>query len=254
MLTQKIVIRVAVVVGLALLVLAPNAIVGYVAAAPTYVSPNYGVDEVFMGAGGVNDASSANFRARASLGDTGVGNASSLNYQAYGGFTTTPDPYIQLIVNPVNTDIGYLDAATTAYTSATFIVRTYLASGYAVVNGSDPPKATSGAGEHTLAALTTPTAVSPGTEQFGINLVANSSPNVGANVNQIPDATYSFGQVASGYNTANLFKYIKGDTIASSAQSSGSSEYTVSYIYNIADDTPAGAYIFRHTIVATSTF
>jgi hypothetical protein len=209
---------------------------------------------VFMGAGGVNDASSANFRARASLGDTGVGNASSLNYQAYGGFTTSPDPYIQLIVNPVNTDIGYLSSSTTASTSATFIVRTYLASGYSVVNGSDPPKATSGAGEHTLNALLTPTAISAGTEQFGINLVANSNPTVGANVNQIPDASYSFGQVAAGYNTVNQFKYVKGETIASSAQSSGSSEYTVSYVYNISDETPAGAYIFRHVIIATSTF
>ena len=52
--------------------LSPMAVVQLALAAPTYSSTNYGVDEVFMGAGGLNDASSASYRARASLGDTGV--------------------------------------------------------------------------------------------------------------------------------------------------------------------------------------
>ena len=52
----------------------PN-IVLTVKAQPTYSSPSYGVDQVFFGSGGVNDANSANYNARASLGDTGVGNS-----------------------------------------------------------------------------------------------------------------------------------------------------------------------------------
>lgn len=253
-LIQKLLNPVVLVAIFCAVISAPGIILARVSAAPTYVSPNYGVDEVFLGSGGVNDASSANFRARASLGDTGVGNSSSLNYQAYGGFTTTPDPYIELIVNPVSTELGYLSPSSTASTSATFLVRTYLASGYSVVNGSDPPVATITGGSHTLTALSTPTSPAAGTEQFGINLVANSSPTVGANVQQIPDNTYSFGQVTADYSTANLFKYVKGDSIAYSSQSSGSTQYTVSYMYNIADVTPGGEYVFKHIIIATSTF
>lgn len=225
-----------------------------VLAAPTYVSPSYGVDEVFMGSGGLNDASSTSYRARASLGDTAVGNASSTNYQAYGGFTTTPDPYIELTVNGINVDLGYLSTTATSYTSATFQVRTYLASGYVVVNGSDPPTNTAGTGPHVMTNLTAPTAPAVGTEQFGINLVANTSPSVGAAPQQIPDSNFSYGAAATDYNTANQYKYVKGDTIASSPKSSGYTLYTVSYIYNISEVTPSGEYHFNHVVVATSTY
>lgn len=228
-------------------------------AAPTYTSSSYGVDEVFMGSGGVNDANSASYKARASLGDTGVGNTGSASYQAYGGFTTTPDPYIEMNATTSSVDLGYLSTTTTATTTTTFTVRTYLASGYVVVNGSDPPTATSGAGTYTLTALSSPTASTTGTEQFGINLVANTVPaSLGGGVSkdpiQLPDATYSFGTAAAGYNATNQYKYAKGDTIASSAKSSGVTQYTVSYIYNIATATPAGQYTFNHVVVATSTY
>ncbi|MFO0882390.1 MAG: hypothetical protein U0491_02985 [Candidatus Saccharimonadales bacterium] len=223
-------------------------------AAPTYTSPSYGVDEVFMGSGGANDMSSANYQGRASLGDTGVGNSSSANYQAYGGFTTNADPYIELVVNPINTDLGYLSTSAAATTTATFTVRTYLASGYVVVNGSDPPLNTVNPTRY-LNALSSPTGYTTNTELFGINLVANTSPvTFGADPQQVPGPTYSYGAAAAGYNTTNQFKYVKGDTIASSASSSGSTTYTVSYIYGIDGNTPAGQYNFNHIIIATSTY
>lgn len=235
---------------------APWLFVSAVSAAPTYTSPSYGVDEVFMGAGGVNDASSASYRARASLGDTAVGNSSSTNFQANSGFVTSPDPYIELIASSGSIDLGYLSTSTTTTATATFSVRTYLASGYEVGIASDPPKVTGVPGTHTLATNSTPTApASPGTEQFGMNLVANTAPStVGANPAQIPDATYSFGQVDAAYATPNLFKFVKNDRIAYSNKSSGQTDYTISYIFNISDVTPAGTYVFDQVIVATSTF
>ena len=247
--------RCAGIIALLGIIISPGIFTGFASAVPTYTSSSYGVDEVFMGSGGVNDASSASYRARASLGDTGVGNSGSANFQAYGGFTTTPDPYIELNATTSSTDLGYLSTGSTATTTTTFSVRTYLASGYVVVNGSNPPTATSGSASHTLAALSSPTAATPGTEQFGVNLVANTAPGTfGANPVQIPDASYSFGTAATGYNTANQYKYVKGDIIASSTKSSGFTQYTVSYIYNIATETPAGQYNFNHVIVATSTY
>lgn len=238
---------------------APLAYIEVASAAPTYSSSTYGVDEVFMGSGGANDMSSATYKGRASLGDTVVGNSASGTYQSYGGFVTTSDPFIELIVTPVNTDLDYLSHTSTATTTTSFTIRTYLASGYVVVNGSDPPLATSGAANHTLNALTSPTASSFGSEQFGINLVANSFPaSLGGGVSkdpeQLPGVSYSFGAAAAGYNTTNLYKYVKGDTIASSASSSGNTKYTISYIYNITDYTPAGEYKFNHIVIATSTY
>jgi hypothetical protein len=223
-------------------------------AAPTYTSPNYGVDEVFMGAGGLNDMSSASYSARASLGDIAVGNASSGNFQLYGGFTTTTDPFIEFIVDAANIDLGELKEDSTKSTSATFSLRTYLASGYEVVSVSEPPTMTSGT-SHVMATNASPTAPTIGTEQFGINLVANTSPtNIGADPVQIPDGTFGFGQVDDNYDNANLFKYTKNDRLAYSNSSTSFTEYTITYIYNIGGLTPAGLYVFNHILVATSTY
>jgi hypothetical protein len=231
-------------------------ITGIAQAEPTYVSPNYGVDEVFMGAGGLNDATSANYSARASLGDISIGNVNSASlYQAYGGYTTTTDPFIEFTVTGGTIDLGYLTDTATSYTTGTFTVRTYLAEGYSVITASDPPKVSGTPGTHMLATNGTPTAPTIGTEQFGINLAANTSPaSVGADPVQIPDATYSFGQVESDYSTPNLYKYTKGDRIAYSNKSSGTTQFTITYIYNIDDLTLAGEYVFNHILVATSVY
>lgn len=236
-------------------ILSPGAFTSLVLAAPTYSSPTYGVDEVFMGSGGVNDAASTNYRGRASLGDLGIGNSASTNYQAYGGFTTTPDPYIEMAVTTTNVDLGYLSTGSTTFTTNTFTVRTYLASGYVVVNAADPPKNTGPLGNF-LNALSSPTAPAIGSEQFGINLMLNDAPAVSgsADPQQIPSGAYSNGAAQAGYNTKNVYKYVKGDTIAGSSSSSGTTQYTISYMYNISSNTPSGQYDFNHIIVATSTY
>jgi hypothetical protein len=155
------------------------------------------------------------------------------------------------VVSNSSQDIGYLSTATATTATATFTVRAYLASGYVVTTGSDPPSN----GSHTMSTPSTPTASSVGTEQFAINLVANTNPtSFGADPAQIPDASYSFGEAAANYDTANVYKYTKGDTIASSSKSSGVTQYTVSYLYNISAITPAGLYTFSHVIIATATY
>jgi hypothetical protein len=127
------------------------------------------------------------------------------------------------------------------------------------VNASDPPSTGAGPTLHYLTGLTSQTASTTSTEQFGINVVANTLPaslsgGVSKNPQQVPDATYSFGTAATGYDTANQYKYVKGDTIATSPKSSGTTIYTISYIYNISAVTPAGLYLLSHVLVATSTY
>ncbi len=227
-------------------------------------STNYSVDEAFFGTGGQLcdpgvSGYSASYCATSAAGETVVGNTSSTNYQAQGGQNTYREEYIELIVPAVNVNLGILSSGAAATTSATFSVKTYLASGgYSVINASDPPKYAN----QVLTALTSPTTSSPGTEQFGINLVANSSPSVGANLLRgtvaNPDNTvpyFSNGAVATGYNTTNQFKYVKGEEIANSGGvSSGFTTYTISYLYNISNATPSGEYILNHSLVATSTY
>lgn len=215
-------------------------------------STNYQIEESYIGPGGQLDSSSASYEARASLGDTGVGYSSSTNFGLWAGYTTTTDPFIELVVAPASIDLGVLDTASASYTSGTFYVRTYLASGYVVTTASDPPQTN---GPTYLAAMTSGGTSSPGTEQFGINLVANTSPGTfGADPVQVPDGTFSYGYAATGYDTANNFRYNKGDVIAQSDSSSSRTDYTISYLYNISDLTVGGQYTLNHSVVATSTY
>ena len=214
-------------------------------------SNNYQIEESYIGPGGQLDSSSASYEARASLGDTGIGYSSSTNFGLWAGYTTTDVPFIEMVVTPATIDLGVLDVASASYTQAVFYVRTYLASGYVVSTVSDPPTSSG----NFLAPMTAGGTSSPGTEQFGINLVANTSPaTYGANPQQFPDGSFGFGFVATGYDTTNNFRYNKGDIIARSNSSSGRTDYTISYLYNISDLTIAGLYTLNHTIVATSTY
>jgi hypothetical protein len=219
--------------------------------ADTSSSTNYRVDQTFFGSGGVLEASSANYKSKQTLGEIGIGNTASTNYGAYAGFNTSDAPYIEFVTTWATIDLGNFSSSSATTTNATFYVRAWQAEGYVVRTESNPPTN----GTYTMNALTSQTASSAGTEQFGINLVSNTSPTTfGSAPQQVPDNTFSFGTVAAGYNTTNVYKYVSGDTIAQSTKSSSITIYTVSYLFNISDVTPAGQITFVHNMVATGTY
>ncbi|HSX35660.1 MAG TPA: hypothetical protein VLH84_01860 [Patescibacteria group bacterium] len=226
-------------------------------------SSHYQVNEVFFGAGGDLHDCSASYCAKLSAGEIAAGNTAGTAFRAQAGFNTDRQPYLAFSVAGSSTDLGTLSTIGTATSTGTFAVKTYLASGYVVQLASDAPT-NNGSNVHTLNPLTSATASVVGTEQFGINLVDNltncidgihhAPANFGANPVQVPDSTFSFGTVASGYDTCGLYKYNKGDAIALSSQSSGETDYTLSFIYNISPVTPDGLYTYNGVLVATSTF
>ena len=214
-------------------------------------SSNYQVNEVFFGSGGELNACSTSYCSKQSIGETSVGNTSSPNYQAQAGFNTNREPYLEFTVSNTNVDLGTLTATTTKTATSSFSVKSYLAHGYVVSNASDAPTN----GSYIMQTLSVPTSSQVGSEQFGINLVANTDPIIfGAYPSHTPDSTFSFGQVGLDYSNPDLYKYLKGDVVAMSAQSSSYTSYTISYIFNISHVTPGGSYLFHHVLVATSTF
>lgn len=215
-------------------------------------SPNYEVDQVYFGTGS-QDASSSNYQSQATVGDLGIGFTSSANYGAYAGFNTTDEPYLEFVVTGNNIDLDYLETTQTKTANGTFYVRAWQASGYSITTESSPPENSNQT--HSLSPMAIAGGPVTGTEQFGINLVANTVPtSFGADPQQVPDNTFSFGQVASGYDTANNYKYVKGETVAESSQSTSVTIYTMSYIFNIEENTPSGQYTFNHILVATATY
>jgi hypothetical protein len=223
-----------------------------------YSSNHYQANELFFGAGGDTNQSSANYNASVSAGSLGVGNYASTNYRIYSGFLTPNEPFLELGIDTASVDLGTVDPATTQAGAATFHVRAYLDSGYTVQTLSQPPSYTSGSQTHTLTAMSTLGSSAVGTEQFGINLVHNTSPaTVGSDPAPQPDGTFATGVAATGYNTANQYKYVVGATIANTPPGSsgwGLTIYTISYIANASIITPAGSYSMVQDLVAIATF
>jgi hypothetical protein len=218
----------------------------------TYVialqSTNYRFDESVVGASGLMQSNSANYQGSNSVGDLATGNAASANFQVNAGSQTTNDPTLSFSINGAGVNFGSFTASNATVTTANFSVSNYTSYGYVVqVVGNTPTN-----GSHTLPAMTTTGASQAGTEQFGINLVANTLPfSVGTN----PDnGQFGFGTVATNYGTSNQYRYVSGETIASAPKSSGVTTYTISYLVNVAGLTPGGQYTSNQTIIVTGTY
>lgn len=219
-------------------------------------SPNYRVDQTIFSSGSQLDdcdTTMLQYCAQMTAGDLTVGQTSGTAYRAFAGFNTTDEPFLEFAVTASSIDLGFLDTAAASTGTGTFYVRAWQASGYVVHTASDPPTNPAGGG-HQLTPMNVAGGSTPGTEQFGINLKNNASPDVGAEPLQVPDNTFSFGVPTAGYDTADQFKYTKGDIIAQSTQSSSVTIYTISYLFNISDITPSGQYTFNHILVATGTY
>jgi hypothetical protein len=228
---------------------------GSLAYAQSSSSNNYKIDESFIGPGGALESESSNFKT--APGAQSVGNAggvgeseSSTNYRTQSGATTTDDPSLACITNSSSLNFGSLSTSVVATATAAFSVLNYTSYGYVVQVVGTPP--TNGA--HTLTNLSSNAGSTPGTEQFGLNLIDNSSPNIGTNPVQVPDTTFSFGDAATNYDTLNSFRYNNGETIAESVKTSGQTDYTMSYIINVATTTPGGSYSGNQTLVCTGTY
>ena len=225
---------------------------------PSYKSTNYGINVSYVGPGGDIQGTSTSFKSEgATLGDTGVGNSTSTNFQANSGFNTTSDPRLSFTVNTGSVDLGVLSTIIASTATATFSVLNYTSYGYVVsLVGATPSNS-----GHPLTALASDTASVNGSEQFGINMVANTSPvTVGANPvqDQSGTTTFGFGRAGTGagtpYAQTNLYRYVSGETIASAPKSSGITNYTMSFMANISTSTPGGKYSGPMTLICTGTY
>ncbi len=219
-------------------------------------SSTYGVSRVDFSSGSSLDTTcSTTYCAAQTLGDTTAGLTSSPTYAAQTGYNVNRSPSLEMLVNTASVNLGTLTTTTTGTGTATFLVQSYLSSQYVIDTVSPPPQN----GSYTVAAPSAPTASAVGTEQFGINLVQNTTAcgapaNFGANPLEVPSASFSYGAAAANYNTCGKFMYQNGSEIAYSNRSTGETDYTISYIFNISNVTPGGQYTMAQQLVAIPTF
>lgn len=142
--------------------------------------------------------------------------------------------------------LGELSGGSTLKTQSQMAVGTNASGGFAITANGGPPSA----GTNTIAASTTPTASQPGTNQFGINLVENTSPAVGSN----PEGVWTNAVPGTGYGQTNRYKYNSGDVVAFSPNVSLMKKFTVSYIINSQENLRPGVYTTTIVYVASGRF
>lgn len=218
--------------------------------AVTSTSPNYQMTESQFGSSTAEESCAGDICARATIGDPAAGVSKAPTSTASFGTVTPDEPTLQVIVAAGESHLGYLETNQTATTTSTVKVRSYLSNGYMLQIIGSPPKI----GNYTMKSPAVPTASTPGKEQFGINLAANTTPNIGASPVQVPSDQTSFGTVEPAYRTPNLFKFNSGDVVARSDKESGQTDYTISMIINVSNSTPAGHYSSDFSAVVIPVF
>lgn len=213
-------------------------------------STNYIIWADVFSIGGSEIGTSTNYIIQDTLGEALIWSATttSAGYGLKAGFREMyADQYITLAASATSIDLGTLSNLEAKTASHTLTVDTNATKGFTItVSGN-----TLTSGANTITAIGAITSASaPGTEQFGINLVANTSPSVGAD----PSGTSPIGSVADQYNLANYFAFNSGDTIATSTTDINETTYTVSYLANININTELGSYSTTLTYAATANF
>jgi hypothetical protein len=148
--------------------------------------------------------------------------------------------------NNYYTDMGRLSAESTLTAQSQMGVGTNATAGFVITANGTPPTA----GNSVIDAPSTPTPSIKGTNQFGMNLVANNEPFVGAD----PDGPFANAVTTPDYGVPNMYKYVDGDVVAYSPNVSLMKKYTVSYILNSSDSLRAGVYTTTITYVASGRF
>lgn len=143
-------------------------------------------------------------------------------------------------------DMGVLSPDATLTAQSQLAVGTNASVGFTVTVNGDAPAA----GTNVIDSPSVPTISRPGTNQFGINLVANSAPVVGSD----PEGTWANAVPTPDYAIPNRYKYIPGDVVAYSPNVSLMKKFTISYILNSSADLHPGVYTTTITYIASGRF
>lgn len=148
------------------------------------------------------------------------------------------------VINGDSLDLGDFQTYNSNSGSYQFLVASNSPTGYSVsVYGT-----TLTSGNYTIPALASPSPPQYGVSQFGINLVANTQPNVGANT------AGGTGQPTANYGLTNQFTFNSGDVIAADSQIGIYTRFTNSVMVNISKSQPAGVYSTTLTYIAVANF
>lgn len=213
-------------------------------------SENYTIWADVFNSGGTEDSTSANYGMQDSIGEDVIlsNTSTSATYGIKAGFREMyPDAYIIFALGSKTMDLGELSQTATKSASHTMRIETNATNGFTItLTGSSLQK-----GLDFIAPIGSE-ATEPlvGTEQFGLNLVANTSPAIGIN----PTGTAPIGSAADQFNQPNKFAFASPSVVATSSQPVNQTNLTASYIANISMYTISGDYSTTLTYKATANY
>lgn len=141
-------------------------------------------------------------------------------------------------------NFGELSSATSSVGQSQMVVASNAGSGYNIfVNGT-----TMTSGNNIIPAMTGQTS-QIGTSQFGINLRANTIPDIG--LDPVGPGT---GTSTALYSQVNKFRFVNNERIASASNAQDFKKYTVSYVVNVSKDQSPGVYSTTLTYVTVANF
>lgn len=144
------------------------------------------------------------------------------------------------------TDMGTLDSKSTLKAQSQMAVGTNASGGFAITANGTPMSAAT----NVIDSPSVPTKSTPGKNQFGINLVENTSPVVGKN----PEGEWANAIASPDYSVPDMYMYVPGDVVAYSPNVSLMKKFTVSYILNASPSLRAGVYTTTMTFIASGRF
>jgi len=143
-------------------------------------------------------------------------------------------------------DMGELSSTSTLSARSQMAVGTNASGGFAITANGESMSA----GTSVIDGMSNPTQSQPGTNQFGINLVANNSPIVGDD----PEGEWANATASEDYSVPNKYKFVNGDVVAYSPNVSLMKKFTVSYILNSQKDLAPGVYSTTINYIASGRF
>ncbi len=130
-------------------------------------------------------------------------------------------------------DLGEFSKTGTVGATSQMVAATNADFGYNITVSGNPPTS----GNNVIPGFNLPSAPVPGSSKFGINLKGNSNPNIGGDV-----SGSGVAQPTGGYEIANKYKFVSGDTIATTPDVSLENKFTVSYVVNVSSNQEPGIY------------
>ncbi len=144
---------------------------------------------------------------------------------------------------------GTFSSSSTKTGTSVMAASTNGAGGYSITINGGTLTCGACAGSPTITALSSQTASSTGTSQFGANLRVNTTPSFGADPTGSGSGTYT-----ANYGTANQYRFVTADSVASASGATNANTFTVAYIVNVPGSQAAGTYTATMTYICTATF